>query len=370
MKRNMLIIVITLLAFLAGCGGLGKNKVFGKLAYITGTAQVFSKGAWQQAQNDSPILSGDSIRTSKESEAVITFGNSSIKLSENTSIAINDTVNDKNKRLIAVLNTSGEVLSDVKDAEKSGADYEVWTPTAAAHAEGTHFIVTFTQQPYVTHVRVLDGRVRVFNPFLPTAPPVLVPPGCYTTVSYNAAPVPVAAMNYGQFKKMQRILGPRYYSNYETEFRINPEQMTMDAPIVVVPILPPLAFFPPPPGFHHGDHGRMMMPAPFLLPPGPGMPFPPAPHGGMFPPPLPGMPPVPQAAHGGMAPPMPRPVHMVAPSPFGPVPVVHEHLGHDRGGHEGNYEHLEHDRGRHEGNHEHGDHDHGGDHEKHGGKKK
>jgi hypothetical protein len=380
MKRNTIILGISLLACLAGCGRQGKNKVFGKLAYVTGTAQIFSKGAWQQANNDSPILSGDSIRTSKESEAVITFGNSSIKLSENTSIAINDTINDKNKRLIAVLNTSGEVLSDVKDAEKS-ADYEVWTPTAAAHAEGTHFIVSFMPGPYVTHVRVLDGRVRVFNPFLPTAPPVLVPPGCYTTVSYNAAPVPVAAMNYGQFKKMQRILGPRYYDNYQREFRINPEQMEMDAPIVVVPILPPPVFFPPPPGFHHGDHGRVFMPAPFLLPPGPGMPFPPAPHGGMFPPPppLPGMPPVPHAVHGGMTPPMPprppmpsmpRPVHMVAPSPFGPVPVVHEHQDHDRGRHEGNYEHQEHDRGGHEGNHDHGDRDHHGDHDKHGGKKK
>jgi hypothetical protein len=163
-------------------------------------------------------------------------------------------------------------------------------------------------------------------------------------------------MNYGQFKKMQRILGPRYYDNYQREFRINPEQMAMDAPIVVVPILPPPVFFPPPPGFHHGDHGRVFMPAPFLLPPGPGMPFSPAPHGGMFPPPppLPGMPPVPHAVHGGMAPPMPsmpRPGHVVAPSPFGPVPVVHEHQQHDKGRHEGNN-------------------DNGGDHEKHGGKKR
>jgi hypothetical protein len=357
MKNIMLCFVLSLLALVAGCGG--RHRTFGKLAYVTGTARVFdaAKGTWADADNGADVRSGDSIRTSKESEAVVTIGNSTIKLSENTCIAVSDTLDSQGKRLVAVLNTGGEVLSDVKDLERHGTRYEVWTPTAVAHAEGTHFTVVFSPQPYVTNVRVLDGRVRVFNPFLPSAPQVFVAPGCYTTVAYNAAPVAAAPMNYGQFKKMQRLLGPRYYHDYEKRFRIDPEIMVLDAPIVVVPIVSAPVFIPVV-REHHGPHGRLEVSAPFLLPPGPGMPLPVppiapipgmpvpgmvpmphAPHAGLMAPIPPGVPPMmpPKAPRGGMIPPvsplppgMPVPPvpgpgmrGMVAPGPIGPVPVPH-----------------------------------------------
>ncbi len=362
MKHSSICVVIALVAFFAGCSGSGKHRSFGKLAYTSGTARVFeaAKGSWMLADNGMTVFSGDSIETSKESEAVVTFGNSSIKLSENTEIAISDTVDTQNKRLIAVLNLKGEILSDVKDIEKKGAQYEVWTPTAVAHAEGTHFIVTFSPQPYVTNVRVLDGRVRVFNPFVPSAPQVFVVPGCFTTVAYNAAPAAAAPMSYGQYKKMQPLLGPRYYHVYEARFKIDPVVMALDAPIVMVPVITPPLYIPPVPRMHHGPHGRLIVEAPFLLPPGPGLPLPGVPlpgempfpqsmpHPGMMPVPhavphpdvvfsathgrsigpIPPMVPQPHFPHGGMSAPVPpgAPVHPfsgVAPSPIGPIPVPH-----------------------------------------------
>jgi FecR protein len=376
MKLFTMCVVLALAAFLSGCGGSGKGGAFGKLASVTGTAQVFSKakGAWAPAENDASVYSGDSIKTTKESEAVITFGDNTIKLSENTSIGISDSLDDQNKRFIAVLNTGGEVMSDVKDIEKRGARYEVWTPTAVAHAEGTHFIVEFAPQPYVTNVRVLDGRVRVFNPFMPSAPQVLVAPGCFTRVGYNAAPAAEAPMNYGQFKKMQRMLGPRYYHDYEVRFRINPDVMVLDAPIVVMPVGVPL-FLPPPP-MRMGPHGRAFFPAPFLLPPGPGMPLPRGPFPGMMAPAPPMPSGMPHPSHGGMiapmppgapSPPPPGPGRMIMHGPIGPphgeifragrgrdAPEREEHLDKQgRGAH--------HDKGDHGDRGEHKERKHGGD---------
>jgi|GEM_PF-6785567 hypothetical protein len=315
MKHFALYVVVALMTFTAGCGH-GTHRFFGKLAYVAGTAQVFGKasGSWAPAQNGASVFAGDSVRTLKDAEAVVTFGNNTIKLSENTCITIGDTVDGQNKRLIAVLNAGGEVLSDVKDIKGSGTRYEVWTPTALARAEGTHFVVEFSPQPYVTHVRVLDGSVRVFNPFLPSAPPVLVSPGCYTTVAYNAAPVATAPMNYGQFKKLQPLVGPQYYHEYEVRFKVNPDEMTLDAPLVVVPIVSATVFVPLGPPMPFGPHGRLIVPGPFLLPPGPGMPLPGVSRGGVPAPPLPPGPPIHPMAKKG---------RVVAPGPIVPIPVPH-----------------------------------------------
>jgi FecR protein len=368
MKHAAMYTVFALMAFLAGCGGHGKHGIFGSLAYVTGTAQVFgtASGSWAPAQNGASVCAGDSIKTSKESEAVVTFGNNTIKLSENTCITISDTVDEQNKRLIAVLNIGGVILSDVKDIEQHGTRYEIWTPTAVAHAEGTDFVVAFSPQPYVTNVRVLDGRVRVFNPFMPSAPQVLVSPGCYTTVACDEAPVAPAPMNCGQFKKMQHLLGPRYYHDYETKFKINPDEMPLDAPIVVVSITATPMFLPPSPPLPLGPHGR---PGPFLLPPGPGMSLPRASHGGMVAhvqalPPGPGVMPLPHTPHGDMTaqkpplppgfptPQLPKASRIAAPSPAGSVPSPHGEMskvGHG-GGNEKGGNHDEGGKGKHKGN--------------------
>jgi hypothetical protein len=213
----------------------------------------------------------------------------------------------------------------------------VWTPTAVARVEGTHFVVEFSPQPYVTHVRVLDGSVRVFNPFIPSAAPVLVSPGCYTTVAYNAAPVATAPMSYGQFKKLQPLVGPQYYHEYEVKFKVNPDEMTLDAPLVVVPVVSATVFVPLGPPLPVGPHGRLIVPGPFFLPPGPPVPLPGGSRGGVIAPPLPPGPgmPLPRASHRGITaatPPLPPapPIHalekrdrVVAPAPGGPMPEPH-----------------------------------------------
>jgi hypothetical protein len=364
-----------ILALLAGCGGNGNHRVFGKLTGVSGTVRLFGAagGAWAPAQNGAAVGIGDSVQTSEKSEAVVAFGNSTVKLSENTCITISDTLDAEKKRLVSVLVTGGEVLCDVKDYEKSGGRFEVWTPTAVAHAEGTHFSVTFSPQAYSTNVHVLDGRVRVYNPFMPSAPQVMVSPGCFTTVAYNAGPSATAPMNYGQFKKMERVLGPRWYHDYGVRFNVDPDQMPLDAPIVVVPVITAPLFFPPVPPLPRGPHGRFVVQGPFLLPPGPGMPLPerrsvafaasgfPAPgmppmpsmprHGGVLVPPAPPGPgrlPAPPGSGRMPSPPMPGHVHMVAPRPVAPLaphaPIMAKVAVHGgNGGHQGgNHDHEKH----------------------------
>jgi len=252
-------ISILSLLLLIGCA---KNRDFGRVTGLTGTAQEYSivTNSWAPLGIGATVYTSDSISTAKKSKAVITFGRGTITLNENTCITVKDTTS-KGKRLIAVLDVRGEVLSNVKGVEQRGILYEVWTPTSVVHAEGTEFTVVFSPQPYTTNVKVLDGRVYVINPFMPPTPPVYVSPGYYTIVSYNAVPIAVKPINYGQFKKMQQVIGDDY-PVYERKFKIQPV-MDMDDPIEVS--VPVMVSPPSPPDVQ-------IVVTPFLLPPGPGMP--------------------------------------------------------------------------------------------------
>jgi hypothetical protein len=297
-----LVVFIIIMVCLISCS---KDRAFGKLTSVSGSVQVFDNNVWSQVSANVQIQTGDSIQTLNTSRAVITFGKGTITLSEKTCIIIRDTVTT-GKRLIAVLVARGELLSDVHGVEQSGILYEVWTPTAVAHAEGTQFVVIFSPQPYTTNVRVLDGNVHVFNPFIPPVAPVFVTPGYYTIVGHNIAPIAIRPMNYGQMKKMRPLINDDDYRVYEKRFRLPSVESNVDVdePItVVVPVMPP------PPNFQvivspfgmpiHRQHVNVALPTPrailpppvpFLLPP---LPMPPHHSGivvtsmpGPFPPPI------------------------------------------------------------------------------------
>lgn len=152
-------------------------------------------------------------------------------------ISIIDTVDSAGRRCIITYNTGGEIMAELKGLKEKGTQFIVRTPTAEADAEGTHFFVFFAPVPFITHVKVLHGRVRVCNPLLPLAPPVIIVPGFFTTVRMRIAPQPPVPLNYGQFKKMQRMLGPRRYDFYAKHFKVG-HGMALTAPLVPVPMPP------------------------------------------------------------------------------------------------------------------------------------
>jgi len=145
----------------------------------------------------------------------------SVKLAESTVVYFQETTDSSGKKEIIVSNGYGSVLTELKSVDKKGIGYVIMTPTARAEPEGTHFMVYVTPVTFVTRVTVLYGRVHVYHSYEPIEP-VVVAPGYYTVVSFRRVPLVPVAMNYGQFKKMHRILGPGAYSRYSKRFRVHP----------------------------------------------------------------------------------------------------------------------------------------------------
>jgi hypothetical protein len=226
MNKQLLSIVICILVamFFINCGS---SDHYGKISGIVGDAFIYKHTGkdWSVPKAHMKLESGDSLKTDKDSYIEIHFGNRNrIRLGENTKICFTDTVGLHRHRNITIFNQCGEVLSDVPHLRKSVC-YEVRTPTSAVTVKGTHFLVEFDPIPHITHVNVFKGAVNVWNPFLPPmaiVAPIVVLPGFFTTIELNHPPIFPVKMNYGQFKKHERLFGPREFRYYNKHLGIAP----------------------------------------------------------------------------------------------------------------------------------------------------
>jgi hypothetical protein len=235
-----------------------------KAEKVAGTVEIYKGKAWVPLKVNNRICEGDSVRTLKISAVDIRFGKNTIRLVENTCIVIKDTLDPQNKRLIAVLNVRGKVISDLKDIKNKGIRYELWTPTSVSHAKGTYFIVNFDPKKYTTDVQVLEGDVVVINPLKPAEPEVVVLPGYYTAVRYNRGPAKIIPLTRRQFEKLQYVIDDDDYDHYVKEYDIPDREE--DAPIVIVKEVPVYVENEPSP---FRPHGHVEVVAPFILPPPP-----------------------------------------------------------------------------------------------------
>jgi hypothetical protein len=276
------------LILIAGCGEKNGRKAFGKITETIGQAEMLAVGAagWTGARCGETVRSGDSLRTKTESALTVEFDGNTVRLGENTTVAVVDSMAGDTNRSIRIFDRCGEVVSDIKHLTKDRESYEVATPTAVSSIRGTHFVVFFAPAAWSTDVKVLDGRVWVVNP-LALAPPVIIMPGFFTTIAMRELPVAPAPMNYGQFKKLERSLGSRHYDHYMKQFKMKRNETNMLMPLV--PFLPPPMLPPPmPPDRREGKHGGNLPPLPgemhsrgappMIVPPLP-LPLPPGPPG-------------------------------------------------------------------------------------------
>lgn len=269
---------------IAGCGEKNGRKAFGKISETIGQTEMCTAGTagWSAAQVGATVRSGDSLRTKNESSLTVEFDGNTMKLGENTTVGVVDSMAGDTSRSIRIFDRSGEVLSEIKHLMKGRESYQVSTPTAVSSIRGTHFVVFFSPVAWSTDVKVLDGTVWVVNPFVP-APPVAIMPGFFSTIVLRELPHPPAPMNFGQFKRLERSLGGRHYDHYLKRFN-----MRRDEPDMLMPLVP----FPPPPRVpeeHNPRHADREFPGPGgihprgappmlgPLPPLPGFPVPHAP---------------------------------------------------------------------------------------------
>ncbi len=231
-KRYILVLVFLILS--TGCGKKQSRTSFGKVTAIKGAVEVYNslKAKWNVLDQLTEVFFGDSIRTMGDAELEILFeDDNSIKLAESTTVYLQQASDSSGTKMITVSNATGKVLSELKSLKEKKVGYVVQTPTARAEPKGTHFLVTVVPVTYVTHVTVFHGDVYVYHSVEPVEP-VVVFPGYYTVVSFGVVPLVPVPMNYGQFKKMHRVLGPRVYGHYSARFKIKPHKMKHSAFIV------------------------------------------------------------------------------------------------------------------------------------------
>jgi hypothetical protein len=188
---------------------------FGKVRAVTGKAQVWhaGSGVWDSIRPNSSMAFGDSVKTGLESSVEIVFNDSNtVQVDEDSKIMIGE-AQDSNStlRTVVVSNIFGTVLSNIENL--SGGAYRVETPTAVASIRGTFFAVTFELSTQNSDVQVFAGNVWVRNP---QAGPdvVIIEPGNAIVVQLGKIPGTPARINFGQWKKMQRIMHREKYDKF------------------------------------------------------------------------------------------------------------------------------------------------------------
>jgi hypothetical protein len=189
---------------------------------VTGKAYIFKQGAaeWKELEPSSPVDFGDSLKTGKESQVEVAFGRgNTIKIDENSKIFLSHIADSSDSNRIEVFNCNGSVLSNIEKLPKAYSLFQVRTPMSVAKISGTFFIVTYNARRRTSHVNVLVGNVWVINPRAARGF-VVVHPGFFTVISWGRPPGKPVKLNYGQWKKYHRLMGPRSYKRYGKKFKI------------------------------------------------------------------------------------------------------------------------------------------------------
>jgi len=128
---------------------------------INGTLETksYNKKEWNKATTGTFVFEGDSLRTLKDSTAILTFVyGTEIKINENTQFSI--PISQKMRKLKHLIDLKiGEIFSNV---EKKKEIFHIKTEAAIATVRGTEFNVRYTTNRCMA-VEVLKGVVEVGN---------------------------------------------------------------------------------------------------------------------------------------------------------------------------------------------------------------
>jgi hypothetical protein len=197
-----------------GQGISQENEAFYVSGYVS--HKKASDGRWSVLTVDSKISDGDSIKTSKQSNADIRFGknmNNIVSASEDTSVEFKRIVSSGNKDI--KLN-HGTLLSDLKELD-SDSRFEVKTPTAVCGVLGTGFETQVTDDR--TTLKVYEGRVYVKGVGMQSvfAKEVVVGEGNQTIIEKSKSPqqpVPISADDIARWKEWQGDLPYRTFRTF------------------------------------------------------------------------------------------------------------------------------------------------------------
>jgi hypothetical protein len=193
----------------------------GRVSEAAGKVERYAstRGKWRPLKADAAVSSGDSLRTGAGSRLEITFrGDNTFRLDESSSARIDAGADRARQTWIEVYLGDGAVVSHIANLGDS-ARYRVRTPTAEASVEGTVFLVRYSPRARLSRVHCLEGKVRVINPLIAPAPPLMVVPGFATAVAFRAAPDRPVHIPPGQWKRLKRMLPHPLYVRYSQKFK-------------------------------------------------------------------------------------------------------------------------------------------------------
>jgi len=212
--------------FFWGCSS--KKEPFvplsGTISFRSGTVHVFkgTDGKWTDLKIFEKIHFGDSLKTMGESQVEITFGmGNTIRIAENSKIRITPFRDSTGSEGMEVYNFFGEVLSNIKKVSAKREHYLVRTQTAVAAVRGTYFSVSFVAISKTSQISVIGGTVWVHNPRAGKGH-VALQPGHFTLVGFGKIPGTPKKLNYGQLKKIGRLMPPGSVNKYSGKLKIKP----------------------------------------------------------------------------------------------------------------------------------------------------
>ncbi len=183
--------------------------------------------AWQDAQLHMTLLSGDSIKTGKDSAAVLKFAypaNNSFHLYENTEITVAKLIKGKDVpvKQIDIKMLKGGTWAKLKGVESKKFKFNLTTPNTVAAISGTS-LATIVFENGDTYFCSCDGIIDVGAP----GQAVTITRAQGTTVTGNQPPTkPINDLNIITEKKYEK--DPRYGWCIDCHQRIKASQTTFD----------------------------------------------------------------------------------------------------------------------------------------------
>jgi len=159
-----IILIITILFFISGCGGKNERRIMvGLVNFISGTVYIISAdGKETAAVQGLPVDRGMKIRTKgNKSLCEIYIDENVIKIFGDTEISINTLTRDKKTEVEKTYLSlkSGRCFFKIKNRLMKNQDFNVRTKNCTAAVRGTEFFVSDIGKS--DSIACLDGKVQV-----------------------------------------------------------------------------------------------------------------------------------------------------------------------------------------------------------------
>ena len=182
------------------------------ITFLQGKGQVLRKGSeqWEEAQVNMILHTGDQVKILPLSKMELILDNCSvIRLTENTLLHLEKMERQEKRSLKRFTLSIGRLWTKVTRLISSSSSYNIHTPTAISAVYGTTYDLLVDGQG-TTQLRVFEGRVGVYNPFVTRTPGTEESPEFFGVPREVPGPQPVPGPHEVSREEWTRIIVSQY----------------------------------------------------------------------------------------------------------------------------------------------------------------